>query len=476
MEYFKKDANPQTVSQGQSVQPTQNVPQVQTIQPVKDVSTPQKRSGSKKIGVVLFSLLIVVALVAGGAYLLIKQQKSSEKQTDEGQDQGTIVEDDQTLPTVNVTSLSEANNYFGFNILKELAEEDEGKNIFISPISMEMALLMTYNGAKGETAEEMADVLGISDLDLEQINEESQALMQILTKSSEDVTMSIANSLWGRKDITFKQEYLESTTNYYQAKVESVDFSKAGTVDLINGWIEDNTNDKIQKMLSELDPLTVLVLVNAIYFKGTWEAEFDKDLTSEQDFTKGDGDTVTVDMMHQESDSYNYYEDEEVQLVELPYTDDETVMYVLLPKEGVTLDALGQDLDSAVWQEWTSGVESKEGTVELPKFKMEYGTKSLKNSLENLGMKLAFSAADFSLMSEQAQDWIIDDVLHKSFVDVNEEGTEAAAATAVIMLETAMEDDSKFYFRADHPFLFAIADKESGAVLFVGVMQVPAYS
>lgn len=386
------------------------------------------------------------------------------------------------IADIEFTNLPDANNYLGFNMLSQLIDEDTDANVFISPVSIETALLMTMNGAEGNTYDEMAAVLGVSQMDLEDIKEESLGLMQLLTKKDEDVEMSVANSIWGREDIQFKEEFLNVIKDKYMGELESVDFSDPSTVDQINNWIEGKTNDKIKDMLdqSAVNESVVLILVNAIYFNGTWTVEFNEEDTQEKDFTLDSGDKIKVDMMYKEGEDLLYFENDSMQMVELPYGDGTIVMYVLLPKNG-SIDEFIRELSNDDWGEWISGISEKEGTIEIPKFKLEYGTKSLKAALQTLGMKDPFAecSADFSKMSDVAKNncWYISDVLHKSFIDVNEKGTEAAAATAVVMLESAAvsEPDETFYFNADRPFVYAISDKDSGAILFLGVMKEPEY-
>jgi len=381
------------------------------------------------------------------------------------------ISSDVTSVTVNA-SLAQANNDFGWRVFYELAIEDD-TNVFISPVSLELALLMTYNGASGETATEMAKALGVSKLKLDKINKGSKDLIALLEKEDEGVLITLANSLWGADDIEYKQTFEDVMNEYFSAEVKTVDFTDPATLDLVNTWISDNTNEKIQDMLSDLDPASVLLLINAIYFNGTWETEFDPELTDEETFIKAGGSTTTVDMMKHEKSEFNYYEDDDLQLVELPYTDGNTVMYVALPTSDTTVDALISDLGKDSWKEKVDQMETKEGSVALPKFKVEYGTKEMNESLQVLGMKKAFtSQADFTNIAKGSGDWFISRVLHKAFVEVNEEGTEAAAATVVEMTK-AVEEPDIFEFIADQPFVFLICDKESGAIMFMGVLRDP---
>jgi serpin B len=376
--------------------------------------------------------------------------------------------------TDDINALVEGNNEFAFDLYGILKKEDG--NIFFSPYSISSALGMTYGGARGNTALEMEKALNFTlgnkatHPAFAQLNDRLEDIQK-----SGDVQLAVANSLWPQKDYTFLPEYISLTKKHYGAKITALDFKgdTEGSRKVINKWVEDKTRDRIKDLIARgvLDPMTRLVLVNAIYFKGNWEHQFKAERTEKKPFITRGG-KVRVPMMTQTRD-FNYAETDGVQLLELPYVGNELSMLVILPKENVNLADVERELTAERLESWKNQLRMRKVRVLLPKFKMTWGAFEMSAALKALGMVDAFSGkADFSGMD--GTHWLsIAAVLHKAFVEVNEEGTEAAAATAVVMGLTAVAAPPPV-FNADHPFLFLIQEKETGSILFMGRVMDPS--
>lgn len=371
-------------------------------------------------------------------------------------------------------SITESNNNFCIDLYKVLIEEEKG-NLFISPYSISSALAMTYAGAEGNTKKQMAQVLHFT-LSEEDLHSSFSILNSILNTSKSNFQLSIANSLWGQTGYPFKEEFLKTINQYYSGGFNLVDFvneiNREKTREEINRWVEDKTNKKIKELIhkGDLTSLTRLVLVNAIYFKGTWKYSFDKSKTQDMPFYINKEKQNNIPMMYQLNE-FNYYEDEEIQALELAYSGDELSMLVILPKEYNILP-LEKNLTSEKLNNIIENLNKEKVEVYLPKFKIEKRY-ILNDSLIKLGMKDAFddNLADFSKITGN-KDLYISKVIHQSFIEVNEEGTEAAAATAVIMSGKSLSLSQKV-FKANHPFIFFILYKPTNTILFMGKLIEP---
>ncbi|MDD2497899.1 MAG: serpin family protein [Desulfitobacteriaceae bacterium] len=361
----------------------------------------------------------------------------------------------------------EGNTQFAFDIFQELDREDGEENIFISPLSISTALTMTYQGAGTTTKEGMANALGYTGIDDARLNESYQNLIRYLGQIDKKVELNIGNSLWIREGEDINEDFLNVNKEIFDASVTSLDFSEKTAADEINQWIFDATNKKIEKMIdSPIPPDVVMYLINAIYFKGDWTDQFDKKQTYQAQFHAGDGSTHDV-MMMSKNGKVEYGEGDGFKAVRLSYGSGKAAMYCVLPKEDESIHDFISGLDEAQWNKIRASISEKDDVqLRLPRFKMEYGIKNLNDSLKALGMGEAFSdTADFSGIRE---DICISRVLHKAVIEVNEEGSEAAAATVVEMQECAAVEPLTFI--ADRPFVFMIADDETGTILFMGKM------
>lgn len=383
------------------------------------------------------------------------------------------------LPTVAVAAAKDSvvtgNTTFACDLYGKLKSQ-EG-NLFLSPYSISTALAMTYGGAHGVTATQMAETLHFT-LPQAEMHPAFAALQADLDAVQEKgkVKLAVANSLWPQKESTFLPDYLELCKKHYGTSITPVDFkgNTEGARKTINSWVEDKTNQKIQNLFKPgvLVPLTRLVLVNAIYFKGDWANPFKKEATKPAPFHLADGKEMETPTMFQKA-NFKYGETDDAQLLEMPYAGNDLTMLIVLPRKADGLPALEEKLSTSNLAAWMKAMRSQMTHVWLPKFKTT-SEFSLNKTLIDLGMKDAFSqAADFSGMNGN-KDLFIGAVVHKAFVDVNEEGTEAAAATGVaMMMKSAHREPPPAIFRADKPFLFAIRDAKSGSILFLGRIMDP---
>jgi serpin B len=359
----------------------------------------------------------------------------------------------------------ESMNEFGLDIFRLLNEDEEDDvNIFISPTSISLALAMTLNGANTSTEDSMAFAMRMDHLPPDQINETYRDLMAGLKTCDEKVLLEIANSIWYREGYPVEQDFLDINEEYYNAEVRELDFFSPEAIGTINNWVADNTHDKITEIIKVIDPQTIMFLINAIYFKGVWAIEFDEDDTQNATFYNADNSASTVKMMHME-DTIGYYENELFQACELDYGRGNFSMLVFLPKYDVTIDEVISELNEDNWNTWLGSFYKTEVNLNIPRFKFEY-EKELNDVLKLMGMEIAFDPwlADFSGINPTDQLYI-SYVKHKTFVEVNEEGTEAAAVTVVaVNLCSAMAN----YMIVDRPFLFAIREKTTNTTLFIG--------
>ncbi|HRX85299.1 MAG TPA: serpin family protein [Phycisphaerae bacterium] len=372
-------------------------------------------------------------------------------------------------PSLDALHLAQSNRAFALALYDVLG--DEG-NIFYSPYSISTALAMTYAGARNQTAEEMARALHF-DLPPQRLHKAFAELMQRdqTVSGEKGIELAIANALWGEKSITFREDFLDLTRQYYGAGLRQVDFAHdtEAARRTINAWVADHTEDKIDELLkpADVDAGTALVLTNAVYFKGLWLEQFDAEMTDDMPFHLAGGKTIDVETMTQ-SAKLRMYNAENVRVLCLPYQGEKMSLVVILPNEVDGLAKLMQSLSPSAVEGWITQAQRQQVTVFLPKFKLESRI-DLNAGLGKLGMNAAFSgAADFSGMAKD-QKLAISRVIHEACVEVSEEGTEAAAATGVVMMRTAISPT----FRADHPFLFLIRNDLTGSWLFLGRLSAP---
>ena len=377
--------------------------------------------------------------------------------------------------------LASVENWFGLSTYQHLGDGAPGKNLFISPYSLHSCLHLVFDGAAGNTMTEMAKVLGLSTADKTKENEEFVQLGQDIQPPSAEESaafvFSVANSIWANSNITLKPDFLELSKRIFSAEVRSLDFSKPESASTINAWVRDRTHDKIPTIVDNLRGDQSLVALNAAYFKARWKTDFNKQWTKDADFKASSG-TKKVSMMDGRG-SFNYLENDQLQAVELPYFGGKTSMVVFLPREKSSLADLRHTLQVSNFDGWLNKMEMRPGEIFLPKFAMQYQV-FCGDFLRAAGMKDAFDkAADFSEMIAPPSTARISEVLHKTFVKVDEEGTEAAAATAVVERALSLmveQQPEPFKMVVDRPFFFAIVDWKTHAILFVGQVADPTES
>ena len=389
------------------------------------------------------------------------------------------IQNDNTLIKADEKSeqLINANNDFGLDLFREVRSESDKENIMISPLSISVALAMTYNGAEGETKHEMEETLRVSGLTPEDINASYFTLIKALQLVDEDVVFEIANAIYFADFFHVKDDFLEINKTNYDAEVSALDFKSPSTVETINEWVAEKTHDKILSIIGKLSDDDRMVLLNAIYFNGIWSQEFDKNGTRLRNFKTTDGTNIEVPMMSKE-DALAYTSNDLYQAIRMPYGNKQYYMVVMLPSEGKNSQDIIDDLNSENWKAMMEAFTMEDHVIfKMPRFKFSFDSE-LNNALKKMGMNKAFNPAlsDFSGISDDS-DLVISSVLHKTYVDVNETGTEAAAVTAVIITVTSAgpDDVKRIYFTVDKPFVFAITEKDTGTILFIGEVQNPVY-
>jgi len=432
----------------------------------------------------IISIILIMLLISSAFLLVISCTKSpgsiNSNQTDnninsdlstgeQGEINNNLEENIKPLEKIDI-DLVENNNGFAFELFSKLVEEDKDTNIFISPFSISTALAMPYNGASGQTKKDMAEVLNFNGLIQTELNEDFKQLLASIENSNNELDLAIANSVWKRKDLEVKQDFLDRINDFFSAEIHNLDFDSPDAPDAINDWIKNNTNGKIEKMIDAIDKDVIMYLINAIYFKGFWTSQFDEEKTEMKEFYLSDESIIKVSMMTQKAEFFhNSFED--FSLLKLPYgKNQEFAMYIVLPEPGESIDRLIYSIDLKKWQEIINDLVKKEVNIWIPGFKIDYGIKNLNQVLTDLGMGIAFSNnADFSGI---CKDIYISRVLHKALIEINEKGSEAAAATVVEMKCIAYEETPEF--NANRPFFFAITDEKTDSILFMGKLENPS--
>ncbi|MBE9041919.1 serpin family protein [Oscillatoriales cyanobacterium LEGE 11467] len=383
--------------------------------------------------------------------------------------------DSQPISSASIDpQLTAANTKFAVKLFSQIYREQSDRNILISPASVAFALAMTYNGASGETQAAMARTLELQEMSIEEVNNAYEALKSTLENLDENVQLAIANALWANLGIDFNAKFLNDTQKFYQAEVTEIDFDRANAPATINNWVKQNTKGKIDSIIDRIPPDTILFLINAIYFKGDWSKPFEREATTEQTFTSINGNQKQHPLMSQTGD-YQYLENKLFQGVSLPYGNGQFSFYIFLPKEDIKLSQVVDGLNDLSWETWMSEFILKPGSVRVPKFELEYEI-VLNETLKTLGMKVVFDRdrANFSKIRTSPPNLAIDRVKHKTFIEVNEQGTEAAASTSVgVVATSAREIQEPFNMVVDRPFLCAIRENRTGTIVFMGSIVDP---
>jgi serpin B len=367
--------------------------------------------------------------------------------------------------------LIKSENTFSFDIFNEvLKSKGEPSNILISPLSISFALSMATNGADGATFDAMMNALRVKDMSIDALNVSYKNLTGALLSVDKRVNINIANSVWTENDFKVKSPFTGILTNYYRAEARSFDIDDPSAPQKMNQWIEDKTNGLIKEMIDRLDDNTVMLLINAIYFKGKWKFQFDEKSTTHLPFYKSDGSEPEVPVMRQ-TEEFKIYVGEGFMVAELPYGQGNFVMDIILPDQKNGLASTIAMTDQANFESWISQMFTRKVNLYLPRFKYGF-KKQLNDVLTAMGMGIAFTDnADFSKISDL--DLLINSVTHQAFIETNEEGTEAAAATVVNVGVTSIGPDQPVTFKADHPFIYLIRETKTNSILFMGVVNDP---
>lgn len=410
------------------------------------------------------------------ALLVLLTSSSCDKTVDDAQEPIT-----KELPNplkVDLTTheklMVKSNQDFAFDFFSQIfaqEQNDVNNNFMVSPFSLSMALAMTWNGSSGDTKLSIQKTLGFDNWSDDEINKYFAKLVDTFKKTDPSTKLSIANSIWTNQNVKIFSDFISLNKTYYDATVRSVDFGDFATVDKINQWAKTNTHGLIETVIEQTNPMDLMYLLNAIYFKGVWSSEFDKSKTSLMNFLSQNGSQSKVDMMHQES-NFNYAEDEILQLLELPYGNKAFSMMVLLPQDDKELnDVVSVLKEDNYWQNITDKMDTYTVDLFLPKFKIEY-SKKLNNVLKNMGMGVAFEPgyANFARMSDQEA--YISLLKQDTYISTDEVGTEAAAVTTVgVTITSIPQPPQKVVFRADKPFVYIIREKSTESILFMGIIK-----
>lgn len=372
-----------------------------------------------------------------------------------------------------VPAVIDAQNRFAFRLFHKTMDT-AGGNMLISPLSIYLALSMVYNGAKGATQEGMQQTLQLENIPMDTLNTANGNVMDALAQRDSGVILDIANSIWYRdQGAQPLASFLQRNARAYHADIQKADFSPA-TVAAVNDWVAAHTQQKIKAILSSIDPADVMYLINAVYFKGRWKDNFDPKATHNRPFHAPGGRDLQVPFMTRE-DSFRYVGNDSLQMVELPYGNGTISMYVLLPPENTNLSSWKTGFGPERFQQYLAALHPEKITLRLPQWRYSCTLGDLKPVLGSLGMSQAFSRdADFSGMYPEGVQAFISQVIHKTYIEVNEEGTEAAAATSIGMSVTSMPLNPPPVMDVNRPFLYLIADRSSGAILFLGLVTNPA--
>jgi len=371
-------------------------------------------------------------------------------------------------------SYVQVSNSFAFDMFQTFKSEVTTKNVFISPLSIQFALAMTYNGAETSTKTAFEETLRMAGLSRSEINDFFNKMNTNLLAADAKVNFSIANSIWYNQNLTVLDSFINVNKLKYNAEVTKADFMDKASLSKINAWVTTKTNGKIPTIIDEIPNDAAMYLINALYFNGTWKYAFDKSKTNDFPFTLNDKSQINCKMMQQQ-ENVNYTSNETVQMVELPYENGNFNMYVLLPQATITTVKLIENLSATNWKTWKSALKTENVLVKLPRFKFSWG-REINPEIKSMGLAIAFGKnADFSSISTTYK-LQISKVIHKTYIDVNEEGTEAAAVTAVEISYTLAPENQTIQpikFIVDKPFVFVIQEKTTGSILFIGKVNNP---
>jgi serpin B len=368
----------------------------------------------------------------------------------------------------NATGIIQSNTDFAFDFLHSVLQNDKTPtNKLVSPLSIYIALSMLYNGANGATLDSIQYALRLNNAGAAYLNKTCKALLQQLPFSDNEVNLSIANSIWYDQSLQPLQSFLNINDSFYNAQVQGLNYSDPSSVNTVNNWVSSKTNGRITKIIDQLT--SNLYLINAVYFKGSWKTAFDQSKTVKAQFTTAAGTNESVPFMSL-THTFNYLANDTAQMVQLPYGGGDFNMFVLLPATNYTATQLASFLNSGTFSSWQSRMDSMSVQLSIPKFQYSYGISNMQPELSDMGMGIAFThSADLTRIYLQGAQ--VSQAIHKTWINVDETGTEAAAVTAIGIITTVARDNTMI---VNHPFLYVIQEKSSGVILFIGIVNDPA--
>lgn len=371
----------------------------------------------------------------------------------------------------NEQELLIAVNKFGFKFFQHTNELEKNKNIFVSPLSLSIALGMLLNGANSNTFDSIQKALDLPELEKDKINTAYKMIIESILAEHPKIKTLVNNAIFHRHNYIFQKDFIEVCKEYFNTTVEPLDFSKKEAIEIINNWVHNSTKGKIEKVVNSIDERTVMFLLNVIYFKGIWKNQFDPEKTLEDYFFSSEEEKQKCMMMYIKS-NFGYMETEKFQAIELPYDGDKFAMILFLPKNGQKLEHLLSEFTFENFNQWIKEFQTHEVNFYIPRFKFEYDI-NLRNILTNFGMGIAFDPgkADFSKLYKGPEKAFVSAAKQKAFIEVNEEGTEAVAVTSIEVGVTSIRQE--LVMRCDRPFVFLIRDKESNSNLFFGKLYKP---
>ncbi|HLN53982.1 MAG TPA: serpin family protein [Lentimicrobium sp.] len=371
-------------------------------------------------------------------------------------------------------SVVNSSNAFGFDFFRSAMQfKGDEDNFMISPLSVGMALGMTRNGAANSTLDSMTNALRFNGMSEADINEAYQYIIHSFINLDPKVKLAIANSIWYRNNFNVEDSFITTNKTYFDAEVSPVDFSDPATISIINDWVSENTNNLIPKIIETIPEEMVMYLINAVHFKGEWKYKFETGNTQLKQFTTSSGSTIQAPAMTQRS-TFALLSQDNFEILELPYGQSNFNMSVVLPDIGKTIDDIVPLMTQDNWNTWSTAYVNTDVEVQLPKFKFSYDEEKMKEILSSMGMGIAFEPglADFTRINRDGQLYI-SEVKHKTFIETNEEGSEAAAVTSVGVALTSVGENGPHYFIVDRPFVFLITEKTTSTILFIGTVNNP---
>ena len=416
----------------------------------------------------LGTLLVATAGICNQDKAVSFDQKFS-KNAQISMSQGRPVESTKTSKRSELTSMVDSHTNFGLKLFQEIIQQNPQTNTVVSPLSVGIALSMLFNGADGVTQKELASALDVMNLSIDEINQGNQLLRETLENSDSLVQIAIANSLWAKSGFPIQPSFLKTNQQYYDATVQDLDFTQSQSVNKINNWVAQNTQNQITEIVDSISPNQALFLINAIYFKGQWQNKFDPQQTTQEKFYLSNGNTVEHPMMSN-ARNYRYYENADLQLISLPYGSGNLEMNIFLPQKQFSLGQFFQQLNRQNLESWQQQMKIKEGILKMPRFTQEYEA-NLNPILQKLGASSIFDSTQANFQSLSDESIAVDSIKHKALIEVNEEGTEASATTSIGIVATSVE--TPFEMIVNRPFFYTIRDNQTKAILFMGIVENP---